>query len=133
MLTGQPGQQRGGRLGRPLPVPGSRRQANLVAYSCLRVPRIVGVSLRRRHDIRIMHHGTNSAKEIRVDELTGALPPEVGIVLGGTLCQMLHVFGKLLWTGKVFHVDVGFFWTHGLVVLRMCTKHNRNHIIPKNI
>lgn len=76
----------------------------------------------------IVQHSTKSAEEIRVDELPGALPPEVGVVEVVICVQTVQVRSQFLRRLEFIHVDVGAVRRSARIVFGPGSHYNRQDI-----
>lgn len=75
-----------------------------------------------------MQDGADAAPEVRVDELTGALPLEVRVVQLVVLVEYMQILGQLFGRGKLVDVYVGSTWSTHLVVLGSGAHYNWQHL-----
>lgn len=81
----------------------------------------------------VMESGAHPAPVVRIDELPGALPLEVGVVQLFIPIQDVQVLRQFLRRGELIHVDVGTTRSTHLVVFRTGTHHNRQDLSVQSV
>lgn len=78
----------------------------------------------------VVQHRAHAAPEERVDELAGALPPEVRVVQLVVAVETVEVRGQLLRRLELVHVDVRAVRRATGVVRRVRAHHDRQDVVP---
>ena len=94
-------------------------------------PPLVDVAVIFARHLGVVQQRAQPTEEVSVDELAGALPPEVLIVQVVVRVQPVQVGGQLARRREFVHVDVRLERRALLVVLGTRAHHNRNYVVPK--
>lgn len=92
-------------------------------------PPVVDVAVVLARHLGVVQQRAQPTEEVRVDELAGALPPEVLIVQVVVGVQPVQVGGQLARRRELVHVDVRLERRALLVVLGTRAHHNWNYVV----
>ena len=94
-------------------------------------PPLIDVLVMLARSLLVVQHGANSAPEVRVDEFTGAFPPEVRIVEIVIGVETMQILGQFTRRFKFVDVNVRTIRRAASVVCWVCSHHYGQYVVPE--